>query len=122
MKHFAQKSLCCSLALMIFIAGCGGHMANPVERYSPGDENKSCNALKAETEQLDQEIVLKQQEIKKRDGLNIVYFVTGWFIIVPWFFMDVKGSQEVELDALRARKKALSIIYADNGCGEVAVQ
>ena len=91
-------------------------MANPVEKYMPGDENKSCNALYAEMSQIDQDVTLKRKEIDKRDGLNVVYFVTGFLILVPWFFMDIKGSQEVELEALQARKKALSILFADHNC------
>jgi hypothetical protein len=30
--------------------------------------------------------------------------------------MDTKGSQEVEIEAMRARKNALKIIFADKDC------
>lgn len=111
-----EKLLCVLLSYTIFIAGCGGHSPVPVDRYMPGDENKSCNSLYSEMAQLDQEIVLKNNEKDGRDTWNIILFVTGFLVIVPWFFMDVKGAQEVELSALQARKKALMNIFNDKDC------
>ena len=82
----------------------------------PGDEEKSCNALYTEMSQIDDEIDLKTQQRKDRDTWNIIFFVTGFLVIVPWFFIDPKGSQEVEIDALKARKQALKAIYQDHNC------
>jgi hypothetical protein len=115
-----KKSLCLVLCVSIFIAGCGGQTANPVDRYISGDEGKSCNSLFAEMAQIDTEIREKKADKDHRDTMNIVCFVTGLFIIVPFFFMDVKGSQEVEIDALTARKKALMNIYNDKNCSAPA--
>jgi hypothetical protein len=112
----AREALCLVSTVAIFTAGCGGHAANPVDRYMLGDEKKSCEALYAEMAQIDEDIVLKNKEKDNRDVTNIVCFVAGIFIIVPFFFMDVKGSQEVEIDALRSRKNALQIIFTDKGC------
>ena len=111
-----RKLICASLTLSIFVAGCGGHMANPVDRYMLGDEKKSCNAIYAEMSQLDQDVTLKRKEITNKDRWNVIYLVTGFLIIVPWFFMDIKGSHKVELDAFRARKKALAILFAEKDC------
>jgi hypothetical protein len=115
-----RQSLSVILCVTIFIAGCGGQTANPVDRYMPGDEGKSCNSLYAEIAQMDTEIKQKKADKDHRDTINIVCFVTGLFIIVPFFFMDVKGSQEVEIDALNARKKALSNIFNDKDCSAPA--
>ncbi len=111
-----KKTLSVVLCFTILLAGCGGHSANPVDRYMPGDERKSCNALHAEMSQLDSEIAIKRNEKDKRDTMNIICFVTGLFIIVPFFFMDVKGSYEVEIQAVQARKKALLIIFNEKNC------
>jgi len=111
-----QKSLCVVLSFLIFIVGCGGQIANPIDRYSPGDEKKSCNALFAELSQIDKEVVLKNQKKKDRDTWNTIFFVTGFLVIVPWFFIDSKGSIEVEVDALHARENALKVIFAEKDC------
>ena len=114
--HWFQKSLCVALSFLIFIAGCGGSAANPVDRYFPGDEKKSCNALFAEMQSLDKDVVLKNKTKVGRDNWNGILFVGGFFLIVPWFFMDTKGSHEIEIEAMRARKNALKIIFADKDC------
>lgn len=111
-----KQFLCILLSFSIFIVSCGGRTANPVDRYSPGDEDKSCNALYGEMSQIDDEIVLKNKQKDDRDFWNVTFFLTGFLVIVPWFFIDPKGSQEVEIDALRARKKALMIIFNEKGC------
>jgi len=102
-----NKILCTLLALVIFFAGCGGSAPNPVDRYMLGDEKKPCNSLYAELSQIDEEIVLKTKQKKGRDVKNVICFVTGFLVIVPWFFIDVKGSHEAEIDALKARKNTL---------------
>jgi hypothetical protein len=103
----------------VFVAGCGGHSANPVDRYMLGDEKKSCNALYAEVANIDKEIALKDRSKTNRDTWNVIFFVTGFLVIVPWFFIDSKGSQEVEIEAFKARKNALQILYADKNCGTI---
>ncbi len=115
-SRWQQKSLCIALVFSIFIVGCAGQAANPVDRYSPGDEKKSCNALYAELSHIDKEIVLKNQKKKDRDTWNIIWFATGCVVIVPFFFIDSKGSYEVEIDALHARENALKVIFASKDC------
>ncbi len=115
-----RKLLCVVLVYTILIAGCGGHNANPVDRYMLKDESKSCNSLYAEVSNIDKEIALKNRSKTDRDTWNVIFFVTGFLVIVPWFFIDAKGSQEVELEALKARKNALQILYGDKNCGTPA--
>jgi hypothetical protein len=115
-----RKLLCVLSAYAIFIAGCGGHNANPVDRYMLGDEKKSCNALYGEVANIDKEIALKNREKTDRDIWNVIFFVTGFLVIVPWFFIDGKGAPEVEMEALKARKNALQILHADKNCGTPA--
>ncbi len=119
MKKKFQRSVCLILTnaiLIVTIGGCGGQSANPVPRYQPGDEKRSCNALYAEMKSIEDEIVVKNHKKGNRDALNVVWFITGCLIIVPFFFIDAKGSYEVEIDALKARKVALQTIFADKDC------
>ena len=111
-----KETLCLLLVISVFMSGCGGHSAVTVDRYMPGDEKKSCSALLAEISVIDEEIALKGQKKKDRDFWNTVEFVGGLAVIVPFFFMDSKGSQELEIEALRSRQKMLKIYFADKGC------
>ena len=47
-----KKLICLLLACSVLLAGCAGREANPIPIYMPGDENRSCPALKAEIAQL----------------------------------------------------------------------
>jgi len=94
MQHnsFTQKAICVLLVWAIFITGCAGSAPNPVDRYMPGDEKKSCRALFAEIKDLDNNIAVKNNKIKERDTWNVVFFITGFLVIVPWFLIDCKNS------------------------------
>ena len=115
-SQWAQKVLSVGLVCAIFIAGCGGHAANPVPVNQPGDRSMSCNAIRSQMSQMDENIVIRNQEKDTRDIWNIIEAVTGFFVIVPWFFMDLKGSHEVEIAAFKARKNNLAILYDEKNC------
>jgi hypothetical protein len=115
-SQWAQKVISVALVCAIFIAGCGGHAANPIPPNQPGDQNRSCTALRAQMSQIDQDIIVKNKEKDTRDFWNIVEFGTGFLVLVPWFFMDVKGSHEVEIAAFKARKNNLAILYEEKNC------
>lgn len=113
---FLQKSVCVLLAIQFLIIGCGGHAPNPVDRYMPGDERRSCASLYAEIQSVENEIEQKEAAKRSRDTWNVLEFIGGILIIVPFFFMDSKGSHEAEIAALEARQKQLKIFFADKGC------
>ncbi len=115
-KKYLRGSICVLLSCCIFIIGCGGSHANCVDRYMPGDEKRSCSSLYAEIQTIDTEIEQKQAKKGERDTWNVIEFVAGIFLIVPFFFMDAKGSYEQEMAALEARQKQLKIFFADKGC------
>lgn len=97
------------------MSGCGGREANPVPMYMPGDNNRNCESLKVEMAQLQSEM---QRILPKTDktGTNVLLGVAGAFLIVPWFFMDLKGADKIEFDALRNRHNYLLSLYADKNC------
>ena len=100
----------------VFFVGCAGSRPNPVDRYTPGDEKRSCRALMAEMASIDQEVVRKGARESEKDFWNIVLFVAGVFVIIPFFFMDIKKAEEVEINALKERKTNLKIMFADKNC------
>ena len=120
---YLKKTTCLMLMASILtvttLSGCGGQSARTVDRYMPGDEDKSCSVLLAEISVLEDEIVAKDQEKGSRDFWNVLNFIGGVLIIVPFFFMDTKGSEEIEMDALKARQKMLKVYFADKNCSIV---
>jgi len=111
-----RKALCVSLCVAIFVAGCAGTDPNPVSRTKPGDEALSCAMLRAEVGEMDNLIVTEQKQKDETFTWNIAMFVAGWFLIVPWFFMNLKGAEEVEIEAAKARKHWLRSLALDKGC------
>ena len=51
-----KQVICVLLIVAIVCVGCAGTDPNPIAAYLPGDENKSCSALKAEIANIDKQI------------------------------------------------------------------
>lgn len=98
------------------LSGCAGRAANPVMVQQYGDERKSCQALEREMAFIQGEIqrLIPQTE---KTGKNVVLGVTGFFFLVPLFFMDLSKAEQIEIDAYRQRYNHLLIIAGDKGCG-----
>ncbi len=115
-----RKVISLVLACSVFFVGCAGREANPIAVYLPGDENRSCTALKAEVAQLQVDM---QRLLPKTDkGLsNALWATAGVFLIVPFFFMDFKDAERIEFEAMRQRHNRLLIYAAEKNCdfGEV---
>lgn len=110
-----KKSLCLSLSILIFLAGCAGREANPIAIYLPGDENRSCEGLKAEVAQLQAD--MQRLLPKTNKGVtNTLWATAGVFLIVPFFFMDLKDAEKIEFDAMRRRHNRLLIYAAEKNC------
>ena len=115
-----MKNVICVLLIVsitIVGTGCAGTAPNPIATYLPGDENKSCSSLKAEVANIDKQVLRKQSKKKSKDAGNVLLFVSGFLLLVPWFFIDVKGAEEAEIEALQQRKDALLVIAAEKDCG-----
>ncbi len=102
-----RKSLRISLAVFLAPNSCLGSAPNPVLRYTPGDEKRSCTSLKAEIASNEVELIQLASDKTSTVTTNVVLGVTGFLLIVPWFFMDLKGKEAGEIDALRHRNRNL---------------
>jgi hypothetical protein len=80
-----------------------------------GDHKKSCQALEFEMANAEGEI---QRLLPKSDktGKNVALGVAGWFLLVPWFFMDFKNADQTEYEAYRQRYNSLASIAMSKGC------
>ena len=104
-----------TLAFAVFFAGCAGRQANPIPSYLPGDENRSCRALQAETAQLQADMQRILPETNKF-AYNAVCAAGGVFLIFPFFFMDLKDAEKVEWEAMRVRYNRLLVYAAEKEC------
>lgn len=105
-----------SVMLGVMVVGCAGRAANPVMVHQYGDERKSCKALEREISFTEDEIrrLLPQTE---KTGKNVVLGVTGFFFLVPLFFMDFSKAEQIEVNALRQRYNHLVILAEEKNCG-----
>lgn len=103
-----------SLAL-ITLSACGGRSPNPVSRYQIGDEKRTCEGLKVEVAHNEQEII-KLLPYEDASGKNVALGVTGFFLVVPLFFMDFKDAEELEVKALRDRNLWLRELASRQDC------
>ena len=97
------------------LTACGGRTPQPVMVSQFGDQQKSCDALIYEIQNTEAEI---QRLLPKTDktGKNVALGVAGWFLLVPWFFMDFKNAEATEYQALRQRHQHLTSIAMSKKC------
>lgn len=96
--------------------GCAGRAANPVMIQQYGDDKKTCQALEREMTFIQGEIQRLMPQTDKT-GKNVALGVTGFFFLVPLFFMDLSQAEQIEVDAYRQRYNHLIIISGDKQCG-----
>ncbi len=103
------------ISSLLFLTACGGRTPAPVMISQYGDQKKSCEALEFEMTNIQGEI---QRLLPKTDktGKNVALGVAGWFLLVPWFFMDFKNAEQTEYEAYRQRYNHLSVIAMDKQC------
>ena len=110
-----KKALNVGLICSMLWLGCGGREAHPIAAYQTGDAKRSCEGLRLEIAQLNADIAAKLPKTKKA-GQNVVCFVTGFLIIIPWFFIDLKNADKTEYDAMKARLSRLMLIAGEKDC------
>jgi len=121
MRHGNVLFRALMFAVLIFVSACGGRTPNPVMVAQYGDYQKSCKALEFEMMTIQGEI---QRLLPKSDktGQNVALGVAGWFLLVPWFFMDFKNAEQTEYEAYRQRYNHLATIALDKKCKVTPVE
>ncbi len=103
------------LLVLGLLSACGGVAPNPVSQYQPGDEKRSCDGLTSEIVQNEAEIAELLPDADAT-GKNVALGVTGAFLLIPWFFMDFKEGEAVDIKALDKRNDWLREVAADKDC------
>ncbi len=104
-----------SAIFFIIIGGCGGRAAHPIMISQVGDKEKSCESLKVEMSQQQQQMSRLMPKTKKAVGNTLL---GGFGVIFPfvWLAMDFNDSEQVEFNAHCQRYKHLSSIAAGKKC------
>jgi hypothetical protein len=110
------KKLMVAVSAAVILSGCAGKTANPVSSSKIGDSNLSCSSIKLEMGAIDQNVSRLSGESQKT-GKNVALAVTGWFLIVPWFFMDFSDAEKVEVAAYKNRYLTLQQLANQKDCG-----
>jgi len=113
-----KKFAVIAIAVTLVLAGCGGRAANPVMITQYGDDRKGCGAIELEMGQI-QDSIQQLMPKTEKTGKNVALGVTGFFLIVPLFFMDLSQAEQIEVNAFRQRYNHLAVIATDKGCGEI---
>ena len=111
-----KRHICAGVAFMFFVSGCAGSGPIPVAQFVPGDKKRNCASLQAEIKANKKEIEKKTTERTNKTFKNLGLGATGVFLIAPWFFMDLKGKEADETEALERRNAALRRIAFVKGC------
>ncbi len=111
-----KKRICAGIAFAFLASGCAGSGPDPVAPYAPGDEKRNCASLRAEIRANRKEIARKNAERTEKTFQNLGLGAAGVFLVVPWFFMDLKGKEAAETEALERRNAALRRIAFEKGC------
>ena len=101
--------------LLILLAGCAGREARPIQVYQPGDHEMDCATIAIEMDHLRASMVELSPKTSKT-GYNATMIVGGALVGVPFFFMDLKGAEKVEFEALRGRYNLLLGIGTEKDC------
>lgn len=110
-----MRHIISALLIPVMLCACGGRTPSPVMAAQYGDAQKSCRSLEYEMQNIQGEI---QRLLPDRDktGMNVALGVAGFFVLVPWFFMDFKNAEATEYEAYRQRYNHLASIALDKRC------
>jgi len=109
------------LIASISFMGCASKTPNPIPIAQVGDETKSCDAIANEMQQMNDTKLMAEGDGDSQVGKNVALGITGIFLIVPWFFMDLGNAATVEQKAAQARYQRLQQMAIDKKCPKTPV-
>jgi hypothetical protein len=105
-----------ALAALLLLTACAGREAHPVTVTRITDSALDCMSIAREFEANEARVIAT---VRERDGQNMknAALAAGAVIFLPTlFFMDLKGPERIELQALRARNQVLMQLAAYKRC------
>jgi hypothetical protein len=111
-----RKLIASFLIISLVTVGCASTPANPVPVAQVGDDTKTCDAIANEMQKMITAQEMADGDKNSQIGKNAALAVTGIFLIVPWFFMDLGGAASAEMKAAKARYERLQQMQIDKKC------
>ncbi len=113
-KEVGTKIVICLLIVCV-VTSCG-RIASPVSSTILGDKVLPCETISLEIADNNKAISELRGEVKGRRAKNIILGITGFFLIVPLFFMDFGSAAETEIIAFQKRNSALKRLAGSRDC------
>ena len=110
-----KKLLVILLTSVFVLTACGGKTAQPVPQYQGQDDHMTCDMIDLEIQDNQTKIMTlipKESKLVKNTALG----VAGYFLIVPWFFMDFSDAEKVEVEAFQLRNNHLRMLHHAKNC------
>jgi len=110
-----MKQTISAIVIVCLITACAGRTPRPVDAMRITDKELAC-------EQIQNELLLSNNEINRlsvdadKTAKNVALGIAGWFLIIPWFFMDLKNAEKHEMESHRQRVNALNLLYMNKKC------
>lgn len=116
-----RKALIYLMAFSIFMVGCGGRIAHPIMTAQINDYDMDCDLIIHEMGSLEIQYTKKTKEHNVKEAIDVVLLITGIFVFVPWFFIDLKDAEKVEYEAIQNRILHLAALAKKKKCENVPV-
>ncbi len=110
-----MNKLIASILIVTVLTACAGRTPMPVDAMKVTDKELTC-------EQIQNELLLSNNEISRlsvdadKTAKNVALGIAGWFLIIPWFFMDLKNAEKHEMEGHRQRVNTLNLLYMNKKC------
>lgn len=102
--------------ILLLLMGCAGKTAQPIRVIEVTDSDLACDNILKQIYNLEEMGAILSGKTDKQVK-NAALAAAGYITIVPYFFMDLKEGEAVELNAVRARHMHLTKLYQKKNCG-----
>lgn len=111
-KLFLVLLVICFLSMV----SCAGRDPVLVDINRDTDSTMTCDQINTEITQNESEIMEKYYIGKKKTSETVGAAVAGYFVIIPFFFMDLKKAEYKEMGALQERRNHIIQLSKNNNC------
>ena len=101
------KNTICAIMCATILVACVGRAPQLIPSVQPNDKRLACNQIEAEIIQRQNSLLDLETEKANRQKRNIGMGIAGFFLIIPWFFMDLGTAPETEATAINKRLNTL---------------